>query len=644
VRRLPRRGEYAIVPDGLRWQDNLVRVGVRAVVVVNSRGREVTSQLDPRRFRCARVAAQLADEWVELVQTDRLAFGTCRRYLASVVAFCTHVDATVPRAAGASLAAQSPDLLDAVTDWMQTLLAGHVAGSRLPAQQAGMVRTLIERRALHPDRPLAPRFDGWLQGALGLRRGATREVDEFSRADKAKLIAAAWDQVRAVEQRLVAGRALAAVGGDPRTGGWDSVSNLAWAVHHGVLTTTEQAAQLLPKMDDWPQQVVDLLPEGTGPGRAREELLRAVTRMLYPFNIDLNGFRVLLVAATGRAPEEVTGLTDADVEFQPDGVLLTLRKGRAHQVSRTAARSGPAGSDSAVHPGAPRLDTAEILRRLRAATGPAADRAGISPRPLFMRAAVFHHTLRFDRFHTHCRGQDFAGWIRHTGLQLAGPIDLRRLRKSTKVEKAIAYRGRISDIADDHSVEVFRSHYAHGTTLRVIAGNVVTSAQRQWLRRALDDQTAQPADGPTVLDADAIQELAEPELAGILGLSAGQADELRRGQLDMGVSSCRDPFDSPYARPGRLCPVAPLRCLECTNAFILPSNLPQLLLFAEHLQRLRQRLAPQHFQQLWGQSLTNLTAVLAERSDAEIAAARGQVTAAGLSLQLPLAAHVEFDA
>ncbi|MFD4242795.1 hypothetical protein ACFWP3_14510 [Streptomyces sp. NPDC058525] len=40
--------------------------------------------------------------------------------------------------------------------------------------------------------------------------------------------------------------------------------------------------------------------------------------------------------------------------------------------------------------------------------------------------------------------------------------------------------GRVSDIADDHSVETFHSHYAHGTTLRVIAGNVITAAQQRW--------------------------------------------------------------------------------------------------------------------------------------------------------------------
>ncbi len=94
---------------------------------------------------------------------------------------------------------------------------------------------------------------------------------------------------------------------------------------------------------------------------------------------------------------------------------------------------------------------------------------------------------------------------------------------------------------------------------------------------------------------------------------------------------------------GQLCPVAPLRCLECRNAWVLPSDLPQLLLFADHLDRLRLRLSPEHFAALWGQSHTNLHAVLAQRSDAEKALARKHIESGDSALHLPLAANVEFD-
>lgn len=203
------------------------------------------------------------------------------------------------------------------------------------------------------------------------------------------------------------------------------------------------------------------------------------------------------------------------------------------------------------------------------------------------------------------------------------------------MEKAITFGGRISDIADDHSEQTFRGHYAHGTTLRVIAGEVITAAQRRWRDTALA--------GPTVLDEHAAGSLADPQAAEVLGLAPAEVEALRSGQLNMGVTDCADPFASPFGRPGQLCPVAPLRCLECRNAVILPSNLPQLLMFAEHLHRLRQRLSPPHFHLLWGQSQANLTAALAERTPAEIATARRQITDQGLTLHLPLAATTEFD-
>jgi len=204
------------------------------------------------------------------------------------------------------------------------------------------------------------------------------------------------------------------------------------------------------------------------------------------------------------------------------------------------------------------------------------------------------------------------------------------------VEKAITFGGRISDIADDHSEQTFRGHYAHGTTLRVIAGEVITAAQRRWRDTALA--------GPTVLDEHAAGSLADPQAAEVLGLAPAEVEALRSGQLNMGVTDCADPFASPFGRPGQLCPVAPLRCLECRNAFVLPSNLPQLLLFAEHLEQLALRLTPTHFHALWGQSRANLDEVLRSRSDAELAEARRQIAENGIVLQLPLASRVEFDA
>jgi hypothetical protein len=91
-----------------------------------------------------------------------------------------------------------------------------------------------------------------------------------------------------------------------------------------------------------------------------------------------------------------------------------------------------------------------------------------------------------------------------------------------------------------------------------------------------------------------------------------------------------------------LCAVAPLRCLECRNAWILPSHLPQLLMFSDFLDQLRLRLPPAQFTAVWGQAFVNLRAVVDERSEEEIALARKAIDAGEIPFHLPLAAGVEF--
>jgi hypothetical protein len=283
----------------------------------------------------------------------------------------------------------------------------------------------------------------------------------------------------------------------------------------------------------------------------------------------------------------------------------------------------------------PRREVGAIVQRLWDLTDNVRQRSGDRGGRLFMTAAVSpDFQLRFDRWQFARPQTSFRRWLEAVGIRVDGPSDIRRLRKSTKVEKAIAFGGRIADAANDHHEETFRGHYAQGTTLRVLSGQVIVTSQEHWLRQALD--------GPTVL-ATSTEVLAEQDRLDALGLTEGQAEELRQGALDMGVTSCRDPYDSPFSPQGQLCAVAPLRCLECRNAWVLPSNLPQLLLFADHLDRLRHRLAPEHFAALWGQSYVNLHAALAERTAEEKALARKHIAAGEASLHLPLSSHVEFD-
>ncbi|MFD7982150.1 hypothetical protein ACFV4M_02060 [Kitasatospora indigofera] len=592
--------------------------------------------IDPSAFTCSRLAGELADEWLELAAAARWSHSAVRQARRAVEVFCAFVDGTEPRAAEASLAGGPVDLARAARVWSRSLPGLHPVGSRTPAVQSGLVRRLIARRGEHGGRRVADTCLAWASAPNGLHRGASRELDEFTRSEKAALLAAAWSDLRVVEKRIQEGWLRAERGTDPEVGGFLEVDNLLWAIANNSMTLKE-IRRRLPDRADWPAVLGELVPSQYPPGTQWLALMHCLVNQLFPSLMDLHCFRILLMAATNAAPEEITGLTAEDVEFQPGGVLLSLRKDRAHRIRR--AVFGQADPSGVLVPAlGPRLNAADLLRRLQKLTAPLATRAGLEPAPLFLRASVRPEAVvNIAAFNGNIKGRDLRSWTRRAGLTLSEPVDIRRLRKSGKVEKAIAFGGRVSDIADDHSVEVFRGHYAHGTTLHVISGNVITSAQQFWLDKALSNP------GPLLLTEQAESSLAAPEATTALGLTRSQVEDLRSGALDMGVSSCRDPQDSPYAAPGQLCPVAPLRCLECRNAFILPSNLPQLLLFADHLDRLALRLDPGHFARLWGQSRVNLSSALAERTDAELELARKQIARDGLRLQLPLASQVEFD-
>ncbi|MEU4427542.1 hypothetical protein AB0F81_43540 [Actinoplanes sp. NPDC024001] len=608
-------------------------------VVVPATGRAaltagtVVLSFRPDAFRCAGLAAELADEWVELVEASRLGEGAGRVYITAMRAFLGYVDAEVTDAVSASLSRREPDLHRAVTEWVRVLPSQHAAGSRAPGWYAGRIRALVARRVQHPSRPVAGHLHGWVEGSVGVRRGGSTELDEFSRADKKKLIRAAAVARLAAQARVRHGRRLAAAGTDPAVGGWLVRENLLWAMARDMGGATEVLARLPLPASSLPRSLHDLAPEGLG-WQNRGQLMRFLVAQLFLTSMDLHAYRILLMAATGRAPEEVAALTEDDIELGAGGVTIDFSKRRAHARMRQAFTSdtSPAGL---LHPSGARLDAAEIIRELLELSRPLAVLARISPVPLFLRASLVGSSLQVGAMNR-TRGQNFTDWLRVNELTVDGVADIRRLRKSVKVEKTIAFGGRISDVADDHSEATFRGHYAHGTTLRVIAGNVITTAQQRWLDQALA--------GPTVLDEQASESLADPRTAAALGLSAAEVEALRTGQLDMGVTDCTDPFASPFGRPGQLCPVAPLRCLECSNAFILPSNLPQLLLFADHLEQLALRLEPRHFHALWGQSRANLVEVLKSRTDVEIARARAQIAEERIVVHLPLSSRVEFDA
>lgn len=221
------------------------------------------------------------------------------------------------------------------------------------------------------------------------------------------------------------------------------------------------------------------------------------------------------MAASGHTSEEISGLSEHDVEFTPEGVTLTFTKLRARSTRRRSYRTVQAKEPVAFGTES-KLDVAELIRRLLAVTERVRRCSGLSPAPLFLRVNTNIYLLEPRPFEGAMTNASFRVWLDHVGVSIAGPPDIRRLRKSGKVEKVITYRGRVSDVADDHTVEVFRGHYAHGTTLHVIAANVITAAQQRWFSEAIT--------GPTVLTTDAEPTLEHPDAPAVLGLTTGRSE------------------------------------------------------------------------------------------------------------------------
>jgi integrase len=653
---MPRRGEHhaaravrpaTAAPDAAGETAGLAgpgaRVGVRAV---QSRHRDTvrTYRIDPQAFSCSLRAGQLADEWVRYARVTALADGsryavTIRSFAAFAGRWCLSAGAD-PGAA--RLDGGPVDLTAVIRDWQVALRQEHDPRSEQPYQSTVALFTLIGQRAARD-----PGVDERLRALAASRpmfgKGAATPLDEFSNAERLALRKMARADITALEARLARGQALLADGADPRLHGWDEPANLVWAARHGILTTAALHAGLPAKAAAWPAGARRLLGVTAGHWHGRFGLMTAVGRLLFPCEQDLHPFRVLLLLAmTGCTPEELADLRLSDIEFSDGAVRLRQAKDRAGRVRiRLHPPSGPEPAvGDRVHHGSGNWDIPGLIRRLLAVTALARETFEADDW-LFLAVEARDYDTRLGAQAAQFRqaGRRFTHWIAaHADADgvppaISAPYDARRLRKTAKTTRVAALGGTLTDLAgDDHHVEVFRGHYAHGTTAHVLAARAVNAAQGKVFEKTRAR--------PVFLDAEAESRLADPEVAGAAGLSAGQAAAMSAGALDMGLTNCRDPYDSPHAPAGTLCHVAPVMCMLCRNAVVFTAQLPRLVQLADHIQGQRDVLDPPRWQAVWGRQ----AAALAELFDAcpeETAQARS-AAAAGRPLDLPLGMRTEY--
>ncbi|WP_405817428.1 hypothetical protein OG705_00265 [Streptomyces sp. NBC_00838] len=147
---------------------------------------------------------------------------------------------------------------------------------------------------------------------------------------------------------------------------------------------------------------------------------------------------------------------------------------------------------------------------------------------------------------------------------------------------------------------------------------------------------------PVLVTPQAQSRLGEPEIAQAMGVSAELGAALSAGELDMGVSNCKDPLDSPHSSPGKLCHVAPAMCMVCANAVVFVTQLPQQLLLSDHIERMRLAQTPTVWEAVWGRQARALAEVFEECAE-HLPAARRAIEEQDIRLNLSLGMRTEYD-
>jgi hypothetical protein len=605
------------------------------------------------------LVADLADEALDYV--TKASLRDPFTYVAAVKGFGAFVDAYLPglgvSPAEATLTNPRVDFAEVIYEWEGSLQQRHGRHSTRPYDFARSILQLISQRAAR-DPSVPDRLRQRAAGGPSLPKGRSNVLDEFSNAERLALQRAARDDIRALEQRLARGHRLLAAGVDPRLGqgGWREPANLVWAARHGILTTADLQTNLPTHFENWPAAVRELMAVRPGKSHGFYALMKTVAGLLFPSEQDLQPFRVLLLLGMGdTTPEELLDLRLPDIEFTDGGVRLRQTKQRAGRIRIDLHRDQePAlqtpnsqdrtdGADRA-YQGGGRWDVPGLLRRLVDVTKLTRDAfaehepwlfLAVEPARWRTRLAAGLATFSYD-------GRRFTHWIAaHQGndgtpaLRISRPHEVRRLRKTAKTARVAALGGTVADLAgDDHHVAVFAGHYAHGTTAHTLAGRAINRAQQKVFQRL--------ATRPVFVDAEAERRLDAPEVAEAIGLTADQAAAMRDGQHDMGLTNCRDPYDSPYTPGNRLCHVAPAMCMLCRNAVVFTSQLPRLLLLADHIEHMRTVLEPRRWTAVWGAQAAALAQLFRDCED-QLPAAREAIKTQQLRLDLPLGMRTEYD-
>ncbi len=570
-----------------------------------------SARISPSNYVATRLIAELADAWTESAENLDLTPGTVSRQAGVIRRVGEFLTDRADRFL--TLSGDGADVARRLHDWESAMVVRFPPPS-VHAKDLGMelrnhVARYLQSHAVS-DGVLMDWASGWvLDGSAweGL------PLDEFSNDERHQLEQTCRTIVRDTEERLARGNAMLKVGKDPRRYGWNRVENILWALRN------------LPYDDSFhvhlfgPRRALDGRDVDAQSGVSRDGRLKArslttaVGAYLAPEEEYLLAIRVLLHLQTGWAPEESGRLLRSDVEFGESSVRVRTTKLRAQRIrwhTLSSTEQPPWG-----------WKAGDLIRRAAQAMQHA---HALSPHePLFWATGIGQaRDRRDDEYplyiirarHFHCT-TSLKTLIKRHELTISEPHDMRRLRKTVKSARA-AVLGTLNGAAgDDHSVEVFRGHYAQTTTVHTIAAQTVLRAQRKVLDRAKN--------GPTFIDANAAEIAAGPNDSDSSALAKSVADESPAEQ-QLTLSACRDPYDAPFSQPGSLCHASPSMCLQCRNAVIFRDHLPRLIVYRDVLDDIEKNMPPIQFSEVYGQQRVNIDAILAEFPSDQIEVARRQ--------------------
>ncbi|CPR35357.1 Uncharacterised protein [Mycobacteroides abscessus] len=593
-------------------------VGVRRLAQPGRPGMQGTAQIDPSSYQCRRLAAQLADQWVEMAAgRSRSVIAVHRQALDN---FLKYVDKL--HDSDVSLD-HDPAVVMAVFDaWAKDLIALYDENSIMPYRMSNIVQTQMAGAVVDgviTDEVLA----AYARGPAVVPKPRAQPLDEFSKDELKRMVLAARAHIRAARKiREWATKTIRAYESGKLTH-----ADQRCLGHMLQMATRGERIAIQQPWDAHPESLRDLFPDeawslyqATGLNETKNSVALSCYRATLARPIDLVPYRVLLMAGTGVAVEEISALTVSDIEWLEDGVRVQMTKSRAR---RSKGRYFPGSAERGG------WDVPALLQSLLDFTEPVRAIAGAQFQDCLW---LSFKTKRQSHSESGCAPApaDFgtanlASWIDsvktvHDMGDISTPHDMRRIRKTKVAQRAIDLRGAMADIAgDDHTSRVFFQHYGQTTSLKVYSGSVISGFQTS-LAEAVKTGFTAFLDRRAAVPASILTEA--------LPIEPAQAHSLRSGAHDMGVVDCQNPFNSPFTKQGKLCGSAPLSCLMCENAVVFTDHLPNIVALIQAMDNAKRSLAPDDWIATWGRQYAAAQALMSSVPERARAAAARKAAAA----------------